>query len=205
MHSKRQQIVEILKRRGSATVDELSEALDINSVTVRHHLKVLQSEGFIAEPVIRHRATAGRPHYTYTLTDKANSVFPKNYNGLAGQLLDEMKSRHEAHEVKAIFEDMGRRLAAEAPSPVADETLEKRMNHVVNFLNQKGYLAYWKKMEEGVALHTCNCPYNGLIEKHPELCAMDVSLITSLTGITPQCACRIIDNEESCSYMLKNL
>lgn len=203
MHSKRQQIVEILKRKGSATVDELSESLDISSVTVRHHLDVLQSEGLVGEPVITHRATAGRPQHKYTLTDTANEVFPKNYNGLASHLLDEIKSRHEAREIKTMFETMGRRLAAESPSP-SGETAKQRMNRIVDFLNQKGYVAYWKNSDAGVTLHTCNCPYNGLVEKHPELCAMDVSLIASLTGTIPDCSCRLIDEKESCAYLIKN-
>jgi predicted ArsR family transcriptional regulator len=204
VHSKRQQIVEILKRKGSATVDELSESLGISSVTVRHHLDVLQSEGLIAEPVIEHRATAGRPLHKYTLTDTANKIFPKNYDGLASQLLDEIKSRHDAREVNVMFEDMGRRLAAEMPSPVAGETTKQRLNRIAGFLNQKGYLAHWKKSDEGITLHTCNCPYDGLVDKHPELCAMDASLIASLTETIPHCACRLVDQKKSCDYLLEN-
>lgn len=204
MHSKRQQIVEILKRKGSATVDELSESLDISSVTVRHHLDVLQSEGLICAPVVEHRATAGRPQHKYALSNTANKVFPKNYNGLASQLLDEIKSRHEAREISLIFENMGRRLAAESPSPVAGETVERRMNRVADFLNQKGYLAYWEKSDDGISLHTCNCPYSDLVGKHPELCAMDSSLIASLTGTAPDCACRIADGKGCCAYTLND-
>ena len=204
MNGKRQQIVEILKRTGSATVEELSESLGINSVTVRHHLDVLQSEGLIAEPLIQHRSTAGRPQYKYALSAAANKVFPKNYNGLAGQLLEEIKSRHDAREIKVIFEDMGHRIAAELPAAVTGETTEQRLDRITDFLNQKGYLAHWKNSEEGIMLYTCNCPYNGLVEKHPELCAMDVSLMASLTGAVPQCVCRIADKKESCGYLLKN-
>lgn len=204
MHSKRQHIIEILKQKRSATVDELSEALGISSVTVRHHLDILQSEGLIGEPVIEHRATAGRPLHKYTLTDTANKIFPKNYDGLASQLLDEIKSRHEAREINMIFEDMGRRLANEAPSPVTGETTEQRLNRIAGFLNQKGYLAYWKESNEGVTLHTCNCPYDDLVGRHPELCAMDASLIASLTDTIPHCTCRLVDQEESCAYILKS-
>jgi predicted ArsR family transcriptional regulator len=204
VHSKRQQIIEILKRNGSATVDELSESLDISSVTVRHHLNVLQSEGLIGEPVVTHRATAGRPQHRYALSGTANKVFPKNYNGLARELLDEIKSRHDAHEISLIFENMGRRLAAESPPPVAGETVAQRMNRVADFLNKKGYLAQWEKSDDGISLHTCNCPYGDLVEKHPELCAMDTSLIASLTGTTPDCAFRIADGKGCCAYTIND-
>lgn len=204
MQSKRQRIVEILKRKGSATVDELSESLGINSVTVRHHLDVLQSEGLICAPVVEHRSTAGRPQHKYALSGTAHKVFPKNYNGLANQLLDEIKSRHEAHEISLIFENMGRRLAAESLPPVAGETVKHRMNRVADFLNQKGYLAYWEKSDDGITLRTCNCPYSDLVSKHPELCAMDTSLIASLTGTIPDCASHIINGKGCCAYTLND-
>jgi predicted ArsR family transcriptional regulator len=204
MHRNRQQIIEILKRKGSATVDELSQSLGISTVTVRHHLDILQSEGLVPEPVVEHRVQAGRPQHRYGLTNAAIETLPKNYDELADHLLVELKSRPNAREANAVFEEMGRRLAAESPSPVKGETPEQRLDRIVDFLNQKGYLAHWKKSDQGIILHTCNCPYSSLAEKHPELCIMDASLIASLTNTTAQCICRIANQETSCAYMLNN-
>ena len=54
MQDTRQQILEILKRLGEVTVQDLSNELRLTSVTVRHHLEILRSEGYITEPEIRH-------------------------------------------------------------------------------------------------------------------------------------------------------
>ena len=51
MHSKRRQILDILKTRGSATVEELRQELGITSVTVRHHLVDMRAEELVGEPL----------------------------------------------------------------------------------------------------------------------------------------------------------
>jgi DeoR family suf operon transcriptional repressor len=91
MQDTRQQILEILKRLGEVTVQELSNELQLTSVTVRHHLEILRSEGYITEPEIRHSNRPGRPRYVYRLTSTAADLFPNNYSGLASALLDSIR------------------------------------------------------------------------------------------------------------------
>ena len=50
MQSTRERILNILKERGQATVDDLSQELGLTAVTVRHHLDILRGEGLIASP-----------------------------------------------------------------------------------------------------------------------------------------------------------
>ena len=203
MQSKRQQIIEILKERGSATVEELSRELGITSVTVRHHIDVLRSDGLVSEPVVRHRSTLGRPQHSYSLTSKADELFPKNYNGLAAQLLDEVKAQFDAREINVLFEGMTHRLLADAPQPVGADTVEERFDRAIQFLNQRGYFARWERTSEGIVIHTCNCPYEGLAGKHPELCNMDINLIVALTGFVPERICHIAVGDDSCSYLIR--
>ena len=203
MQTQRQKIVEILKDRGSTTVEELSKELSITSVTVRHHLDVLRSEGLVADPIVRHRATSGRPQHAYALTHKADELFPKNYNGLAAQLLAEVKARYDAREINVIFEGLTSRLLAEAPQPVSNESMDQRLDRVIEFLNQKGYVARWERKPDGFLVHTRNCPYEGLAGNHPELCNMDMTLIGSLLGRIPERVCHISAGDESCSYLIR--
>jgi predicted ArsR family transcriptional regulator len=92
MQKTRQKILEYLKTHGEATVDDLGQALgNLTAVTVRHHLDVLRKQNLIGPPTIRHRSSPGRPKYIYRLTEKAESLFPKNLNTLADHLLCELK------------------------------------------------------------------------------------------------------------------
>lgn len=202
MHQTRKLILEYLKAHGQATVDELARVLDLTSVTVRHHLDILRGEGLIAEPVIRHRSSPGRPQYVFTLTSKASEYFPSNYSELAAKVVDEVKATGQ--DINVIFEGVAARLAADAPQPVDGEPIEARLDRAVAFLNRRGYVARWENASDGYLLHTCHCPYEDLAPGHPELCRMDLMLVGHLLGTIPQPLSRVVEGGATCSYLLRD-
>src|SRR5258708_15481389 len=125
----RQSILDYLKEHGPATVDELGKAVGgLNSVTVRHHIDILRSEGLIADPVVRHRNKPGRPQYVYGLSDKASTRFPKNYCELAAKLLEEVKSNSAPGSVAVIFYGVANRLSASSPKCSGGEPVTGRLD-----------------------------------------------------------------------------
>lgn len=201
MQAKRQAILDYLKENGHAAVDELAEALGgLTTVTVRHHLDILRSEGLVSDPIVRHREARGRPQHVFALTEKASRHFPKGYDDLAAKMLAEVQT-HSPQLINVIFEGMAARISAEAPQPVAGESVKKRLDRAVNFLNERGYVARWENAPEGYLIHTCNCPYEALAGSHPELCNMDMVLIGNLMGSVPQRVSRVADGATSCAYL----
>jgi predicted ArsR family transcriptional regulator len=203
MQKTRKLILDYIKEHGQATVDELAEVLDLTSVTVRHHLDILRSEELVAEPVIVHRSSRGRPQHSYALTQKASGHFPKNYGELTSKVLAEIKAASPPPAVNVIFEGVANRLAAEAPSPVPGEPMTERLNRAVTFLNARGYVARWETAPEGYLLHTCNCPYEGLAGAHPELCGMDRALVGNLLDAPLECLARVVEGGQSCAYLIR--
>lgn len=201
MQSTRQAILDYLKTHGQATVDELAGVLELTPVTVRHHLDILRGEALVGDPVVRHRTSRGRPQYVFSLTDRASAHFPKNYDDLAAKVLDEVRAQSGPQFVNVIFEGVAARLSAEAPALVAGEAFAARLDRAVAFLNSRGYVAHWETTGEGFLLHTCNCPYESLADRHPELCQMDIVLVGNLLGAMPQRVNRIADGSNSCAYL----
>ncbi|MBI3362153.1 MAG: helix-turn-helix domain-containing protein [Chloroflexi bacterium] len=203
MQSTRKRILEILKEHGQATVEVLGETLSLTTVTVRHHLDVLRSEGLIEEPVVKHRSTPGRPQYVYSLAPRAAEHFPKNFDGLSNRLLESMRASLDPDRINLIFDDVAGRFAAEAPPPLPGETPEQGLDRIVTFLDEKGYVARWERVPEGFLLHTTNCPYEGSAAGHPELCAMDMRLMTALLNVEPERMGRVVEGCGSCSYLIR--
>jgi predicted ArsR family transcriptional regulator len=203
MQATRKRILELLKEHGQCTVDELSELLDLTAVTVRHHLDVLRSEQLIEPPVVRHRSTPGRPQYVYALTPRAAQYFPKNFDGLSSRLLESMQACLDERQINVIFEGVTSRFVAEAPRPIPGETIEQRLDRVTAFLDDNGYVARWEQVPEGYVIHTGNCPYEGTAAGHPELCAMDLAMVTTLLGELPQRIGRLVEGCGACSYLIR--
>jgi DeoR family suf operon transcriptional repressor len=204
MQKTRKLILEHLKEKGEATVDELASVLKLTTVTVRHHLDILRSEDFVGEPAIRHRSSPGRPQYSYALTGKARASeqFPKNYCDLAAHVLGEMKACTPPHGVNVFFEGVAHRMSALAPAIVPGEPTDQRLERAVNFLNSQGYVANWERTEGGYLLHTCNCPYEALAKDNPELCGMDMTLVGNLLGELPRRVSRVVEGATSCAYFI---
>lgn len=204
MQETRQAVINILKKQGRATVDQLSDELQLTPVTIRHHLDILRSEGLVEAPKVKRRQTPGRPQHVYTLTERATEFFPKNYVAFADLTLREVRAQVGSETMNAIVQGVARRMASEAPAPDPNETLSQRLDRAVDFLNERGYIARWETNEHGYLLHTTNCPYRGLAQHHSEPCVMDMTLIAELIGTTPQRVSWITAGEPTCSYLVPN-
>jgi len=202
MQVTREHILKILQERGQATVDELSEELQLTSATIRHHLDTLRGEGLVEAPSIRRRSTPGRPQYIYTLTEAADQHFPKNYAGLANMMLSEIKERLQPEQVDDVLHSIARRIAGEFLPGPAGEDFENRLNRAVAFLNDKGYMASCAKNEAGFSLQITNCPYRNVAHTHAQICKIDKSLISQLLDITPRRLSHMSSGGESCTFYL---
>ena len=203
MQKTRQKILEYLKQHGEATVGELSVLLDdLTPVTVCHHLDVMRSEGLVGTPEIRHRASPGRPKYIYRLTEKAERLFPNNLQTMLTYLLDEMKRTMSAKQIKEILQGVAERMT-ETSDPVSNsETMEARLDRLVAYLIEHGYMANWESGPEGFVLLANNCPYEGVSGKHPEMCAVDLSYISMMLGVTPKRLTHQAKGDMQCSFLI---
>ncbi|MCC6904529.1 MAG: ArsR family transcriptional regulator [Anaerolineae bacterium] len=205
MQKTRQKILEFLRQRGEATVEELSAALDdLTPVTIRHHLDVLRGEGMVATPQIRHRDTPGRPRYVYALTDRGESYFPRNVHTLTRHLLNEISTRLDEREINVIFDGIAGRMADELGDGMAGEPFTARLNRVVAHLSQRGYTAHWEETSEGFVLHTGNCPYDNIVGDHGEVCGIDMRYISYLLGAVPRRIAHIAEGDANCSYLVSH-
>jgi predicted ArsR family transcriptional regulator len=206
MQETRQYILDILRLKHQATVDELVVDLEkrrgtsITAVTVRHHLNELLKEQLITTTELKHRDSPGRPQHVYILTDAAIEHFPSNYQPLVTHLLKQLTISLSNSQVNVLFEDVADHMATDAAVPSL--SLVERLNYVVNYLNDHGYNANWEYGENGFVLNTTNCPYHQLAEGNRMLCEMDMRLVSSLLGIVPRLVSRISDGDSTCSYFI---
>jgi len=203
MQDTRGRILDILKGRQQATVDELSRELGLTPVTVRHHLDILRGEGYVAAPIVHRRKTPGRPQYAYTLTEKASAFFPKRYGQLVSLLLDEMQTCLSPAEVEQMMQHIGERIASQAGMG-GEEDFEARLVAAVEFLDQLGYMAEWERRDDGdYLLHVANCPYEQVARQHNEVCKMDLRILTCLLGASPQRVTWAAQGDNQCTYAVR--
>ena len=82
----RQEILDLLRRRGQMTAAELSESLGIGAVGVRQHIALLERDGLVHTAAVRRGV--GRPSHLYALTAAAEALFPRRYDRLLMDALE---------------------------------------------------------------------------------------------------------------------
>jgi DeoR family suf operon transcriptional repressor len=202
MQSTRQEILAILKEERQATVEDLAESLELTPMTIRHHLNVLQAQNLVVASKVLRSKKVGRPRLVYTLTDAADELFPQSYGELARHLVSEVKETVGEEEVEAIFRRVADRVVRYAPPPVPGQSFEDRLDQVVDFMEEQGFLSRWEKTDEGYVLTNINCPYRNVSREHDEVCIMDTEILTRLLDVVPQRRASMRAGDSSCRFLL---
>ncbi len=193
----RHKLIEYLKRHGTASVSELSGALGLTPVTIRHHLEPLRRQGLLAEPILRRKAGPGRPERIYQLTPEADARLPRNYGELCTLLLEALARRVDGPELERLLAEAGDR-AGSVVSARRGHSLASRGSQAVAFLEARGYYPSWEESQGRLRLKLANCPYLAAAKALPLLCAFDRALVSSLLGTQAILSERIIDRDPAC-------
>jgi predicted ArsR family transcriptional regulator len=169
MVTARQKVLTYLNKTRTASAREISRALKMSTATVRHHLRVLNSDGRLEMVAVRGDGR-GRPEKVYSLP---RSALGDNLAALTDALLAEAGSG-------VRMEALAKRLAGE--SNFEGQPLVKRLNSTVEKLNQMNHHSRWEAGSDGPRIIFGHCPYAAIIEKHPELCKMDEALLKEWMG-----------------------
>ena len=206
MHAVRQQILEILKEGSGATVSELAEGLGMATVSVRHHLDILQGDNMICVDRLERKGNVGRPQKIYGLTNQAVEHFPDNFASLAESLVRQIKMVLPPEQVQCAFRTIANEMAGQlSRTKLESASMEERLDIITEFLTQHGYLARWERAEgedDGYLLHKYNCPYAGVSADHQELCMMDQALVDELIGQPSHRSQSMITSGHRCTYQI---
>ena len=200
MHETRQRIIEFLKEKNQATVEEMAAAINLTPMAVRYHLNVLQADNLIAAFAVRRQTGPGRPQQVYRLTDAADELFPEDYRSLTDYLLDEVSQKLGKDGLGELFSSIANRLAAEAPPARPNQSFEERLNEVVDFLGEKGFAVCWEMADNGYVIHAHSCPYRRVAKEYGEICLLDKHVIGTMLNTTPSRIACLTSGDDHCTY-----
>ncbi len=204
-HSKstREKVLQTLLSRQRCTINELAEAVDINPISVRHHIARLEADGLVTSEEERHGV--GRPRRLYYLTDNGLEHFPSRYMKLTIRLLEQLKDSLPKPMINRLFTQMAEELAADYHAEASDLNIEQRLDLVAGLLSDEGFTVEWEKHEDGYLIHEISCPYYHVGQNHPEICTMDQTLISSVLSIPAEKVHCVLNGDAHCSYLVTSL
>ncbi|HLG11490.1 MAG TPA: ArsR family transcriptional regulator [Dehalococcoidia bacterium] len=206
MEGTRVRIVELLRQRGKATVEDLTRVLDLAPATVRRHLDVLQRDGQVALESVR-RAT-GRPHYVFRLTQAGRNLLPGHYIGLTARTIRELLSLRPADTqgkdgrgvALLTFERMTSSLLQACERRVTASKLPERLREAIDALAEGGIVVEAAAKRGGYLLKVRDCPCRWADSTREGACKQAEALLGRLIKTTVR---REQDEERDvCAYFV---
>src|SRR5512136_3089561 len=203
MTDTRQEILEYLREKGAADVNELTEFLGLSPVTIHYHLNVLQREGLLESKAVRQGV--GRPRNVFTLRDSAFERFPQGYHRLSDRLLEILKSRMTEADIQALFEHIGAEIAGEHAMDLRGKPLEKKIETLIELLGEEGFMSRLEKIgADHFVLTQVNCPYQYVATRHPEVCELDLQLMNSALGTAVKREACVANGDAACTFHIQS-
>lgn len=199
----RSRVLRSLLLNQKRTVNELAESVDINPISVRHHVNKLEAEGLILS--IEERHGVGRPRLVFSLTPKGMEQFPQRYLQLTLRLLEQLKSTLPDKVLGSIFKDVAEGIANDLTHDInlEDLDLKERLELLQEVLTSEGFMVNIQEDEGSIYIVEASCPYHHVGEDFPEICVVDQELIAHFASTTPKRVECILDGDKQCKYLIK--
>ncbi|MBW3630332.1 MAG: ArsR family transcriptional regulator [Gemmatimonadetes bacterium] len=169
-----------LLRRSSRTVNELARELELTDNAVRSHLAALERDGLIEQHSAR-PSGVGKPAFVYSLTPQADSLLPKAYAPVLGELLNTLAERMEPDELEELLREVGRR--ASAGRKGTGDDIRMRVDAAYGVLGEMGGVADVEETADAVVIRGFSCPLAALVPDHPEVCKLAEALLSEIVGV----------------------
>lgn len=201
MQPTRQQILDHLQQHGRATVKELGAALQLTSTGIRQHLTVLERDGLIRAS--EERGRVGRPALVYSLTARAESLFPKNYDQLAVSLLEQTRTLSGGDGLQSLLHHVAGSLAAPHMSRVEGKPLEERVEETAAVLREEGSLADAGRDGTDLIVREYTCPYDSVARQNSAVCVLHVDFVGRLSGGDVKLTTSLLRGDRACTYRIR--
>ncbi|GEN73946.1 transcriptional regulator [Chryseobacterium lathyri] len=192
-----------LKMRGEATSLLISKELSITKEGARKHLLNLAVEGLI-RPVAKSEGV-GRPSTYYTLTEKGLSQFPDSHADVTVQILRSVKNLLGENALDLLINDREKNTYERYEKAlVKAESLEQRLEVLVQARSEEGYMAEWTKEGNEYFLIENHCPICAAATECQGFCRAELSNFRNLIGKEYQVerVSHILSGGQRCVYKI---
>jgi predicted ArsR family transcriptional regulator len=201
LQSTRQQILEYMQRHARATVKQLGELLGLTSTGIRQHLTVLERDGLVEAR--EERGRVGRPTLVYTLTDKADALFPKRYDMLAAVILEEIRSEDGNEKLHKVLHRVASRLASPYVDRVEGRPLGERVQETARIMEEQGCMVEVQERDGEYLIDEYTCPFPKVAEHDRSVCALHVEFVRALSGGNTHLTRNLMRGEDACTYRIR--
>jgi len=200
----RNKIVLLLKKNKGLNSAQIGEKLGLHKVTVRQHLLVLSTQGYICHQ--KEKLKRGRPRNIYYLTSKGiDELFPRKYPDFSTGLIDAVLAIDGEKKIKTLLQREMEQRAAGFFEGSKFKPLDEKVRLLADFFNQQGYMVEVEETDDAFIFQEYHCALINIAEKYQQICQVEQSFLQDLLGLPIQRECHINSGDNCCSYRIPKI
>lgn len=198
----RRRLLQLIKRRGSLSIDEAMDALELARTTVREHLLRLEEKDLV-ERFTEPTEGRGRPSHHFRMTRRGSALFPSRDGELARNLVAFLQEQGADDLVlsffEAFWEERTQRVQERLAEVDADDT-EARLDVLRSILEEEGFMPEIEADGDAVVVRECNCPFPETVKRTKLPCRLESAFHAALFGTEPERVSYIPEGRSACTY-----
>jgi predicted ArsR family transcriptional regulator len=195
------ELLEFLRRKGPASAEAIAAELGVTANAVRQHLTNLERDGLVTSAAVHNKR--GRPSLEFSLTDRADGVFPKRYGQLATMVLTELQSMSGPDVLDELFRRVALRYSETMRKGMDGLDFDEKLERLLGWINRAGTLAEAEETEDGIRVSIHNCPFRNTALKYPQVCTITPHLMVELLDVEVSQTGSIHRQDPYCSFVIK--
>lgn len=205
MNGSKQLLLDLVKKRGTLSVDEAVREMKLAKTTLREHFLQLERDGLVRRSY--HRSGPGRPRLQYEITAEGNRFFPSQESLLLRQLLSWMKAQEEEETLEAFFQEFWSERLKKARirmDAAAQDDPEKRLAALRSWLKEEGFMPEFELDKESgrLLIRECNCPFREVVKETLLPCHLESEFYHRLFDRPAERLSFIAEGDHACTYSI---
>jgi len=201
----KKEILDLIKRRGTLSIDKAAAQISLARTTVREHLLQLERDGYVERKYVR--SGPGRPSLQYQLTTRGNSLFPSSESKFIRNFIKYLKSNGNEQLIEDFFEDFWNQRLEEAGKRIEDASDDdpySGLTALQQMLEDEGFMPEidLDKTAEKLTVKECNCPFSEVVKETRLPCQLEEIFYKKLFNQQTERTSYIADGDFSCTYSI---
>ena len=201
----KKEILDLIKRRGTLSIDKAAAQISLARTTVREHLLQLERDGYVERKYVR--SGPGRPSLQYQLTTRGNSLFPSSESKFIRNIIKYLKSNGNEQLIEDFFEDFWNQRLEEAGKRIEDASDDdpySGLTALQQMLEDEGFMPEidLDKTAEKLTVKECNCPFSEVVKETRLPCQLEEMFYKKLFNQKIERTTYIADGDFSCTYSI---
>ncbi|MEK5040318.1 helix-turn-helix transcriptional regulator [Sporosarcina sp. FSL K6-3457] len=200
----KEKLLNLLKKETEMTVSQMAQVLEITEMAVRKHLNILERDSFIH--ISELKQPLGRPVQVFSLTSQADVLFPKSYDNLTVDFLNDLQALQGNDIIDHLFEKRRQRLADHYSSHMKNNLSNEEMVETLKDIQvEKGYMADVIKIGDNqFELIEHNCPIFEVAKNFNQACNCETNMFKEVlnTDGVRRTSCKA-DGDNHCHFLIE--